>query len=42
MTSNVDAAEIDKFSQWADRWWDSEGDMAPLHAINPLRTDYIT
>lgn len=42
MTSNVDAAEIDKFSQWADRWWDADGDMAPLHAINPLRTDYIT
>ena len=42
MAANVDAAEIDKFSGWADRWWDSAGDMAPLHAINPLRTDYIT
>lgn len=42
MSNNVDAAEIDKFAGWADRWWDAEGDMAPLHAINPLRTDYIT
>ena len=40
--NNVDATEIDKFSGWANRWWDADGDMAPLHAINPLRTDYIT
>lgn len=42
LADNVDGAEIDKFSAWADRWWDADGDMAPLHAINPLRTDYIT
>lgn len=40
-TSNVDAAEIDKFSQLASRWWDRESEFKPLHDINPLRVDYI-
>ncbi|MBU2876417.1 MULTISPECIES: bifunctional 2-polyprenyl-6-hydroxyphenol methylase/3-demethylubiquinol 3-O-methyltransferase UbiG [Aliiglaciecola] len=38
---NVDAAEIDKFSALASRWWDLEGEFKPLHEINPLRADYI-
>src|SRR5699024_3529298 len=25
----------------ADRWWDTDGDMRPLHDINPLRLDYV-
>lgn len=40
-TNNVDTAEIDKFSQLASRWWDTESEFKVLHAINPLRTDYI-
>lgn len=40
-TENVDAAEIDKFSQLASRWWDTESEFKPLHDINPLRIDYI-
>lgn len=40
-TVNVDAAEIEKFSQLADKWWDAEGEFKPLHDINPLRLDYI-
>jgi 2-polyprenyl-6-hydroxyphenyl methylase/3-demethylubiquinone-9 3-methyltransferase len=39
--SNVDAAEIAKFDALASRWWDPAGDFRPLHAINPLRLDYI-
>lgn len=39
--ANVDDAEIEKFSQLAARWWDTEGDFKPLHQINPLRLNYI-
>lgn len=41
MTMNVDAQEIDKFSQLASRWWDPEGEFKPLHQINPLRLDFV-
>lgn len=40
-TPNVDAAEIDKFSQRAHQWWDKTGEFKPLHDINPLRTGFI-
>jgi 2-polyprenyl-6-hydroxyphenyl methylase/3-demethylubiquinone-9 3-methyltransferase len=38
---NVDAAELQKFGAMAHRWWDRQGDMRPLHDINPLRLDWI-
>lgn len=38
---NVDQAEIDKFSALASRWWDPNSEFKPLHAINPLRLDWI-
>lgn len=38
---NVDQAEIEKFSQLASRWWDTESEFKTLHDINPLRIDYI-
>lgn len=38
---NVDAAEIEKFSKLADKWWDKTGEFKPLHDINPLRLGYI-
>ena len=38
---NVDAAEIDKFSQLAHKWWDKDSEFKPLHDINPLRLGYI-
>lgn len=40
-TANVDPAEVAKFSALAHRWWDKEGEFAPLHAINPLRLEWI-
>ena len=40
-SNNVDPSEIKKFEDLASRWWDSESEFAPLHAINPLRTEYI-
>ena len=41
MHQNVDAAEIDKFSESASRWWDLDSEYKALHDINPLRLDYI-
>ncbi len=38
---NVDDSEIRKFEELASRWWDPQSEFAPLHAINPLRTEYI-
>ena len=38
---NLDAREIAKFDALAARWWDPSGEFRPLHAINPLRVDYL-
>jgi 2-polyprenyl-6-hydroxyphenyl methylase / 3-demethylubiquinone-9 3-methyltransferase len=38
---NADPAELAKFSALAHRWWDPTGEFKPLHAINPLRLDWI-
>ena len=38
---NVDAAEIARFQSAASRWWDPEGDMRPLHELNPVRLAYV-
>ncbi len=40
--SNSDSAEISKFTQMAEQWWDIEGLCKPLHIINPLRLEFIT
>src|SRR5512142_3150913 len=42
MNDNVDARETDKFARLAADWWDPNGPMHSLHAINPLRTGFIT
>lgn len=39
--TNVDPAELAKFSDLAHRWWDKESEFRPLHEINPLRLDWI-
>ena len=39
--SNVDQAEIHKFSELAHRWWDPNSEFKPLHEINPLRLTWI-
>ena len=38
---NVDLAELAKFNSLASRWWDTDGEFASLHEINPLRMDWI-
>ena len=39
--SNFDAAELNKFSELAHKWWDKTSEFKPLHDINPLRLNYI-
>ena len=39
--TNVDPAELSKFSDLAHRWWDPESEFRPLHHINPLRLEWI-
>jgi len=39
--TNVDPAELAKFSDLAHRWWDKKSEFRPLHEINPLRLDWI-
>ena len=39
--TNVDPAELAKFSELAHRWWDVNSEFRPLHQINPLRLDWI-
>ena len=39
--ANVDPAELGKFARLAAHWWDVNGEMKPLHQINPLRLRYI-
>lgn len=41
MTANVNLKEIDKFGSQAERWWDEQGEFKTLHAINPLRIEFI-
>ena len=41
ITSNVDPAELAKFSELAHRWWDPQSEFRPLHQINPLRLNWI-
>lgn len=40
-TLNADYAEIAKFTNLADEWWDKNGAFKPLHDINPLRLGFI-
>jgi len=40
-SSNVDPAEIARFAAAASRWWDPQGEMRPLHDLNPVRLAYV-
>jgi 2-polyprenyl-6-hydroxyphenyl methylase/3-demethylubiquinone-9 3-methyltransferase len=37
----VDTLEVARFDALAAGWWDPEGSMRPLHAMNPVRLGYI-
>ena len=38
---SVSPDEIARFNRLADRWWDPDGPMRPLHQMNPLRIRWI-
>lgn len=38
---NVDPSELAKFSALASKWWDVNSEFRTLHAINPLRLNWI-
>ncbi len=38
---NIDPIELNKFRHLASFWWDINGQFKPLHAINPLRLNWI-
>lgn len=40
-SANFHQAELDKFAALANRWWDADGPQKPLHALNPVRLDYV-
>lgn len=42
MIDNVNPQEIQKFGVKAESWWDPRGDFRTLHAVNPLRLEFIT
>lgn len=39
--SSARADELLKFNKLSDQWWDLDGAFAALHAINPLRIQFI-
>lgn len=39
--ASLDGSEIAKFDALASRWWDRQGPMRPLHAMNPARIGWI-
>ncbi|MGD9842756.1 MAG: bifunctional 2-polyprenyl-6-hydroxyphenol methylase/3-demethylubiquinol 3-O-methyltransferase UbiG [Steroidobacteraceae bacterium] len=40
-STNHDPAEIARFDNIAQHWWDEQGEFQPLHIMNPVRVDYI-
>jgi 2-polyprenyl-6-hydroxyphenyl methylase / 3-demethylubiquinone-9 3-methyltransferase len=38
---NADPAELAKFDNLAQSWWDLKGPSKPLHDLNPLRLRYV-
>ncbi len=38
---NFSRAELDKFDELAQRWWDPDGPQKALHALNPARLRYV-
>lgn len=41
MSANINAEEVAKFANLAEKWWDLQGPFKTLHAINPVRFEYV-
>ncbi|RWA38707.1 bifunctional 2-polyprenyl-6-hydroxyphenol methylase/3-demethylubiquinol 3-O-methyltransferase UbiG [Xylella fastidiosa] len=42
VSKNYRQSELDKFAAFTSGWWDPHGPQKPLHALNPVRLDYIS
>lgn len=40
--SSIDQQELKKFNRTEQEWWNQDGEFKALHAINPVRIEYIT
>ena len=40
-SASIDPADVERFEQLAQSWWDPKGPMKPLHLINPLRLRFV-
>ena len=38
---SVDVDEVARFAALAERWWEAEGPLKPLHALNPTRIAFV-
>ncbi|MFA6139514.1 MAG: hypothetical protein WC684_02215, partial [Hyphomicrobium sp.] len=38
---NLDEAEVERFEQLANEWWDANGKLRPLHQQGPARLGFI-
>jgi len=41
VNGNYSQAELDKFNELANRWWDPQGPQKALHVLNPVRLRYV-
>ena len=41
MKDNIREEEVRKFNKLAQEWWNLDGSFSALHALNPLRFNYI-
>ena len=41
MATGAERAELERFADLAEHWWDEAGPLAPLHKLNPVRLGYI-
>lgn len=39
--TTIDPENLKEFTSRAEEWWDPEGAFKPLHALNPVRLEYI-
>ena len=42
MSKSINRAEIAHFAQHSNDWWNENGKFKPLHAMNPVRLEFIT
>lgn len=40
-SSNADQTELENFNRLSHKWWETDGEFAALHKINPLRLSFM-